>query len=146
METPESYKQKIKLRTPRSSLLKDSLLAFLGGGVICLLGEILAEIFMLFLSRDESYSFVTLILIFLAALLTGLGVFDDIARHLGAGTLVPVTGFANSVVSPALDTKSEGLIMGVGANIFKVAGPVILYATLSGMVYGIIYYIVSTFL
>ena len=101
---------------------------------------------MLFLSRDESYSFVTLILIFLAALLTGLGVFDDIARHLGAGTLVPVTGFANSVVSPALDTKSEGLIMGVGANIFKVAGPVILYATLSGMVYGIIYYIVSTFL
>ena len=146
METPESYKQKIKLRTPRSSLLKDSLLAFLGGGAICLLGEILAEIFMLFLSRDESYSFVTLILIFLAALLTGLGVFDDIARHLGAGTLVPVTGFANSVVSPALDTKSEGLIMGVGANIFKVAGPVILYATLSGTVYGIIYYIVSTVL
>ena len=146
METPESYKQKIKLRTPRSSLLKDSLLAFLGGGAICLLGEILAEIFMIFLSRDESYSFVTLILIFIAALLTGLGVFDDIARHLGAGTLVPVTGFANSVVSPALDTKSEGLIMGVGAKIFKVAGPVILYATLSGTVYGIIYYIVSTVL
>jgi stage V sporulation protein AC len=77
--------------------------------------------------------------------LTGLGVFDNIARYAGAGTLVPVTGFANSVVSPAIDTKSEGLILGVGAKIFIVAGPVILYAVLSGVVYGVIYYLITLF-
>lgn len=146
METPESYKQKIKRWTPHSSTVRDCVLAFVGGGAICLLGQILAVIFMNFTSREDAYSYVTLILIFLAALLTGLGVFDNAAKHLGAGTLVPVTGFANSVVSPALDTKSEGLILGVGANIFKIAGPVILYATLSGTVYGVIYYIVSLFM
>jgi stage V sporulation protein AC len=94
---------------------------------------------------DDAYLTVTLSLILIGALLTGFGVFDKIARHLGAGTLVPVTGFANSVVSPALDTKSEGLILGVGANIFKVAGPVILYATLSGFIYGLIYFLISFF-
>lgn len=87
----------------------------------------------------------TVTLIFFSALLTGLGVFDRIARHAGAGTLVPVTGFANAVVSPALDTKSEGLVVGVGSKIFTVAGPVILFGILSGALYGVIYYIVSLF-
>ena len=85
-------------------------------------------------------------LIFLSAVLTGIGVFDSIARIAGAGTLVPVTGFANAVVSPAVDCKSEGLVMGVGAKIFAVAGPVLLYATLSGALYGVILWVVGLFL
>ena len=85
---------------------------------------------------------VTVTLIFLSALLTAIGIFDNIARVAGAGTLVPVTGFANAVVSPALDTKSEGLILGVGAKIFTIAGPVLLYSVLSGTLYGVIYYVV----
>ena len=84
---------------------------------------------------------VTVSLIFLSSLLTGLGLFDDLARIAGAGTLVPVTGFANAVVSPALDTKSEGMILGVGSKIFTVAGPVLLFGTLAGAFYGILYYL-----
>lgn len=89
-------------------------------------------------TEESVYACVTVTMIFLAALLTGLGVFDSIAKVAGAGTLVPVTGFANSVVSPAIDTKAEGLILGVGAKIFTVAGPVILYGILSGALYGMV--------
>ena len=84
-------------------------------------------------------------LIFLAALLSGLGLFEKLAKHAGGGTLVPITGFANSVVSPAIDSKSEGLVLGVGAKIFIVAGPVLLYGTLAGAVWGVIYYIIGLF-
>ena len=84
-------------------------------------------------------------LIFLAALLSGLGLFEKIAKHAGGGTLVPITGFANAVVSPAIDSKSEGLILGVGAKIFTVAGPVLLYGTLAGAVWGVIYWVMSLF-
>lgn len=145
MNSPDNYKEKIKRLSPSSAIYKNSLLAFLGGGFICALSELCAQILEGFTDRENAYLYVTISLIFIGALLTGLGVFDRIARHLGAGTLVPVTGFANSVVSPALDTKSEGLVLGVGANIFKVAGPVILYATLSGFLYGIIYFIITLF-
>ena len=89
---------------------------------------------------------VSVSLIFLASLLTGIGIFDRIGRVAGAGTLVPITGFSNAVTSPAIDTQSEGWVMGVGAKIFTVAGPVILYGTLSGVLYGVIYYILSLFL
>ena len=88
----------------------------------------------------------TITLVFIAALLTGLGVFDRIARYAGAGTLVPVTGFANAVVSPAIDNKSEGLILGVGGKIFTVAGPVLLFGTLAGTLYGVIYYFFALFM
>ena len=84
-------------------------------------------------------------LVFLAALLTGLGLFDTIAQRAGAGTLVPITGFANAVVSPAIDTKAEGLILGVGAKIFSISGPVILYALLSGVLYGTVYFVITHF-
>ncbi len=147
MERAEIYKNRIKLHTPPSTILKDCSLAFLFGGFICLLGEILATVYkFLGASEKNAYTLVTVTLIFVAALLTGLGVFDNIARLAGAGTLVPVTGFANSVVSPAIDNKSEGLILGVGAKIFTVAGPVILYAVLSGTLYGLIYYITNLFI
>ena len=147
MENSESYKKRIKLHTPPSSLLKDCFFAFLFGGTISFIGEALAGIYQsLGSSEKDAYTLVTVTLIFIAAILTGLGVFDKIARYAGAGTLVPVTGFANAVVSPAIDNKSEGLILGVGAKIFTVAGPVILYAVLSGTLYGLIYYITKLFI
>ena len=140
-------KELIKKHSPSSTFLKNCIMAFIFGGGICVIGELL---FMLYewLSFDQKTqgSLVTVTLIFIAAVLTGFGVFDKIARHAGAGTLVPVTGFSNAVVSEAMDSASEGLVLGVGAKIFTVAGPVILFGTASGVLYGIIYYLVSLFL
>ena len=147
MQRAEEYKKLTKSLSPKSKLFKNSAKAFLFGGGICMLGELLASLyFHLGASEKNAYILVTVSLIFIAAVLTGLGVFDKIARHAGAGTLVPVTGFANAVVSPAIDTKSEGFILGVGAKIFTVAGPVILFAVLFGTLYGIIFYIAHLFL
>lgn len=137
-------KELIKKHSPGSTIFKDSLLAFLFGGMICVGGQ---GLFMLFeyLGFDEKNTgiLVTVCLIFVAALLTALGIFDKIARHAGAGTLVPVTGFSNAVVSEAMDSKSEGYVLGVGAKIYTVAGPVILYGLLSGVIYGLIYYLLG---
>ena len=143
----ESEKERlIKKHSPHSPVVKNSILAFIFGGFICVIGELLLYLF-LYLGLDEktSLTLVTLSLIFIAALLTSLGIFDKIARHAGAGTLVPVTGFSNSVVAEAIDAKSEGLILGVGSQIFTVAGPVIVYGLLSGVIYGVIYYIYLLF-
>ena len=140
MKNSTEYKERVKRFSPSSKTFKNCAFAFFGGGTVCLLGEILARALSAYFPEPDAYTLVTVTFIFIGALLTGLGVFDRIARHLGAGTLLPVTGFANSVVCSAIDTKSEGLILGVGANIFKIAGPVILYATLSGFVYGLIYF------
>ena len=141
----EAKKQLIKKHSPGSKILINSIKAFIFGGLICVIGELL---FLLYkqLGCDEKTSgiLVTVTLIFTSALLTGLGIFDKIARHAGAGTLVPVTGFSNAVVSQAMDAKSEGYVMGVGAKIYTVAGPVILYGLLSGVIYGMIYYIYRT--
>lgn len=138
----EVKKQLIKKHSPGSSLFKNSLLAFLFGGLICVIGQLLLSLYS-YLGADEKTAgiLVTVTLIFIAAILTALGIFDKIARHAGAGTLVPVTGFSNAVVSQAMDAKSEGYVMGVGAKIYTVAGPVILYGLLSGFVYGVIYYL-----
>ncbi len=142
----DSYTRLVHQREARSPAIKNCLFAFLSGGGICLGGQLLTYLYIGFgISEKTSYTLTTVTLIFLAALLTGLGVFDKIARVAGAGTLVPVTGFANAVVSPAIDNKSEGLVLGVGAKIFTVAGPVLLFGTLSGTVFGIIYYIVTLF-
>ena len=128
--------------SPGSTILKNSLMAFLFGGLICLIGELLLSLYLWLWADEKSASIlVTVTLIFIAAVLTGLGLFDKIARHAGAGTLVPVTGFANAVVSEAMDAKNEGYVLGVGAKIFTIAGPVILYGILSGVVYGVIYYL-----
>ncbi len=136
-------KQLIKKHSPKSPVIKDVFFAFFVGGFICSFGEAVFYIFNSLLSFDEDTSSVavTLILIFIAATLTGFGVFDKIGRHAGAGTLVPVTGFSNAVVSEAMDSGSEGLVLGVGAKIFTIAGPVILYGLCSGIIYGIIYFI-----
>ena len=140
------YLARVKEREARSPLLKNCFFAFLFGGGICALGQLLLSLYLSAgLSEDAAGTTVAVTLIFLSALLTGLGVFDSVARLAGAGTLVPVTGFANAVVSPALDDKSEGMIMGVGAKIFAVAGPVLLYATLSGALYGVVLWLVRLF-
>ena len=131
----------IKKHSPRSPILKNTFLAFFFGGLISLIGRLLLNLFFT-LSIDEksALTLVCISLIGIAAILTGLGVFDNIARHAGAGTLVPVTGFSNSTTSAAMDSKEEGLVLGLGAKIFTVAGPVILYGLLSGSLYGLIYY------
>ena len=132
----------IKKHSPRSPILKNSLLAFLFGGLISLIGRLLLSLFLsLHFDEKSSLTLVCISLIGLAAILTGLGIFDNIARRAGAGTLVPVTGFSNAVVSEAMDARSEGFILGVGSGIFTVAGPVILFGIFSGFIYGVIYYI-----
>ncbi len=123
----------------KSPLVKDCILAFLVGGSICALGEGLYYLFSsLSLQADAARTGVSITLIGTAALLTGFDLFDSIAKFAGAGTLVPITGFANAVVSCAIDNRDEGLVLGVGAKIFTVSGPVILYGTLAGVLYGII--------
>ncbi len=141
----KSYKKYAQARAPKSCLLKNSLKAFLVGGLICSIGEGLMQIYtnICKVPKEEAGTLTSVTLIFIAVVLTALGVFDNIAKHAGAGTLVPITGFANSVVSPAIDSRSEGFILGVGAKIFTVAGPVLLYGTLAGAVYGVIYWILN---
>ena len=137
----------IKKYESKSPMVKNFLMAFLFGGLICLLGEFIKRgLISLDIASDEAKSLTTVILIFIASALTGLGIFDKIARHAGAGTLVPVTGFSNAVTSQAMDSGSEGIILGVGAKIFTIAGPVILFGITSGVIYGIIYYLFGLFL
>lgn len=140
----KQYDEMVKKASPNSPIVLDCIKAFLIGGAICCFGQLLFYIFRKSgMSLDESQSLVSISLIIITAILTGIGVFDKIAKHAGAGTIVPITGFANSVVSPAMEFKSEGFIMGTGASIFKVAGPVILYGTTAASLYGLIYFIVE---
>ena len=143
----KTYQKFAKAHAPRSPLWRDCFHAFWIGGSICLLGQILQNVYQNFcgLDKENAGLLTSVTLIFLAVILTAVGIFDRIAKVAGAGTLVPITGFANAVVSPAIDSHAEGLVLGVGAKIFTVAGPVLLYATLSGTVFGVIYWIVTLF-
>lgn len=143
----ETYARYVEARAPRSPLLLDCVKAFLAGGTICTLGELLRRIYLngLGMSEENAGTLTSVTLIAVAVVLTALGLFDRIAKHAGAGTLVPITGFANAVVSPAIDSHAEGLVLGVGAKIFTVAGPVLLYGTLAGAAWGVIYWIGSLF-
>ena len=146
MITKDEYSSLVKQISPNSKKVKDYILAFLIGGIICTIGQLFTEIYRYLKIEENTIKLlVPVTLIFLAALLTGLKVFDNIAKHAGAGTLVPITGFANAVVSPALEFKREGFILGVGANMFKIAGPVIVYGTVASVIYGIIYWICQMF-
>ena len=137
------YQAYVKGRAARSHVFSNCKNAFLMGGSICTFAQSLLFFYtdVLRFNDRAAATGVSVTLIFLAALSTGIGVFDCVARVAGAGTLVPITGFANAVTSPAIDTRSEGWVMGVGAKIFTVAGPVILYGTLSGVLYGAVYYL-----
>lgn len=146
MITKDEYSSLVKQISPNSKKVKDYILAFLIGGIICTIGQLFTEIYRYLKIEENTIKLlVPVTLIFLAALLTGLKVFDNIAKHAGAGTLVPITGFANAVVSPALEFKREGFVLGVGANMFKIAGPVIVYGVLASVVYGLIYWITTLF-
>ena len=137
--TNEEYREFSEQRAPRSSWKKNMLLAFLIGGTICCIGQLLTNIYGSLGLEEESVATATSVtLIFLGVLLTGLGVYDDIARVAGAGTLVPITGFANSVAAPAIEFKTEGLVTGTGAKMFVIAGPVIVYGISASVVYGLV--------
>jgi stage V sporulation protein AC len=142
--TGNQYNEMVKKASPPSPKIKNFIKAFLVGGLICAFGEGLAQIFKaLDISKIKVDALVPIILIVITAILTAIGVFDKIARHAGAGTIVPITGFANSIVSPAMEFQSEGRILGTGANMFKIAGPVIVYGSATAIIYGLIYYIAS---
>ena len=145
--TKETYKQYADSRAPRSPVAKDCTRAFLVGGLVCCIGQALTDIYtkLCGMEKQDAGTLTAATLVLVAAILTGFGVFDRIAKFAGAGTLVPITGFANAVVSPAIDAKSEGLILGVGAKVFSVAGPVLLYGTLAGAAYGVMYWITTLF-
>lgn len=144
---PKRYAKLAAAHAPRTRIGRNCRNAFLGGGVICTIAQLFRSFLIgkAGLSADDAGTVVSVTLIFLAALLSGIGIFDRIAKHLGAGTLVPITGFANAVVSSAIDSRAEGLVLGVGAKIFTVAGPVLLYGTLAGSVWGVLYFLIRLF-
>jgi len=142
----ENYNQYVKQVTPTFSIWKNCLKAFIIGGIICTIGQFFINYYM-FLGADAEMakSYNTLTLVFLAILLTGLGIYQKLAKFGGAGTLVPITGFANSVAAPAVEYKKEGQVFGIGCKIFTIAGPVILYGIFTSWLLGIIYYILEQY-
>lgn len=140
------YSALTKKLSPPSTKIKDFIWAYCVGGFICVIGQLFMELYTYFgWSEKTIKTAIPVTLIFIAALLTGLKLFDKIAKRAGAGTLVPITGFANAVVSPAIEFKSEGFVLGLGAKMFTIAGPVIVYGTVASIIYGIIYWIIKLF-
>jgi len=140
--TPQNYKSLAKQFTPKPTVLKNMVRAFVVGGLICAIGQVIINLFVLGgLTRIEASTAATATMIFLGALLTGLGIYDEIGKFAGAGSIVPVTGFANSIVAPAMEFKREGYVLGVGAKLFTVAGPVLVYGITTSIVVGIVYFL-----
>ena len=137
--SPEEYQQYVKEKQKKSPLVKNLLFAFVIGGAICVVGQLIREAWIAGgLSEEDAGTATSITLILLSALLTGLNLYNKLARYGGAGTLVPITGFANAVVSPAIDFKSEGFITGMAAKMFLIAGPVIVFGTAASVIYGIV--------
>lgn len=137
--TNAQYSSKVDKRSPNSPILKNMSLAFLVGGAICVIGQLIFNMYQSFGLDDDKAGIATPVtMVFLGALFTGLRVYDKLAKFAGAGTVVPITGFANAVVAPALEYKSEGYVLGMGAKMFTVAGPVIVFGTVSSVIYGLI--------
>ncbi len=140
--TESEYGRLSKLRSPNTKMYKTVPMAFLIGGLICCIGQLLLDSYKMIGTDEKTAGTLTSVtLVFLSAMLTGFGLYDKIAKHAGAGTLVPITGFANAVVSPALEFKTEGYVLGVGAKIFIIAGPVIVYGLAASAIYGVILFI-----
>ncbi len=141
------YPKYVEKRAEKSKLLKNCLFAFLGGGTVCTVGQVFFEVYLnLGADKELSLTLASVSVVVISALLTGFGVFDNIAKIFGAGSLVPISGFANAVVAPAIDNKAEGWICGLGAKIFIIAGPVICYGTLASVICGVIYWARNTVL
>ncbi len=144
--TEKQYGKLVQDMAPKSPMGKDCLNAFWIGGTICLIGQALINGYSaLGLDKTQAGTAASMTLVALSALLTGLSLYDNLAKHAGAGTLVPITGFANSIAAPAVEFKTEGFILGVGAKMFTIAGPVIVYGVSASVVYGLIYWITTLF-
>lgn len=144
--TEKEYGKLVQEQCPQSPIWRDCLNAFWIGGLICTLGQLLINGYMAMgMPKTDAGTAASMTLVVLAALLTGLSVYDDIAKVAGAGTLVPITGFANSISAPAVEFKTEGFVLGVAAKMFTIAGPVIVYGTAASVVYGVIYWIMGMF-
>ena len=141
--SPEEYGAMVKKASPNSKYVRDIFKAFIIGGLICCAGQGINNFYSSYFDFDTktAAAWTSVTLVFISAVLTALGLYEKLAKHGGAGTLIPITGFANAVVSPALEFKSEGFILGLGAKIFIISGPVILYGTATSVLYGIIYYL-----
>ena len=137
----KEYEKLVKKKSPNSPIIKDICIAFIIGGLFCVVGQLISFVYLSFdFGKEDAASLTSASMIFLGAFLTGIGIYDDIARYAGGGTLVPITGFANSIVSPAIEYKTEGYILGVGAKMFTIAGPVLVYGISASVIYGIIYF------
>lgn len=144
--TPQAYSEMSKKAEPKSNVLVNTSMAFLIGGGICVIGQIIRSAFeSAGWDTDTASLWTSVILVSLSAFFTGLGWYQKLGKHAGAGTLVPITGFSNSISSSAIESKSEGFILGVGTKIFNIAGPVILYGCAAAFIYGLIYYIFTRF-
>ena len=144
--TEREYGKLVDELSPDSPMGKDCLIAFVVGGLICTLGQVFIELYgKLGLDKDNAGTAASMTLVVLSAVLTGLSLYDNLAKYAGAGTLVPITGFANAVAAPAVEFKTEGFILGVGAKMFTIAGPVIVYGVSASVVYGLIYWITTLF-
>ncbi len=144
--TEKKYSQLVEEISPKSPMLRDCVNAFWIGGLICTLGQVFLNGYgALGLDKEDAGTATSMTLVCLSALLTGLSLYDDIAKHAGAGTLVPITGFANAIAAPAVEFKTEGFVLGVAAKMFTIAGPVIVYGITASVVYGVIYYICTLF-
>ncbi|WP_304508245.1 stage V sporulation protein AC [Anaerotignum sp.] len=139
----QEYDQMVKKASPNSPIFTNCLKAFFSGGLICGFGQLLLDYFSKTNSQEDAALLVSVTLIAISAILTGFGLYEKLGKHCGAGTIIPITGFANSVVSPAIEFKKEGLIFGTGAKMFILAGPVIVYGTFTSMIVGLIYYFVG---
>ena len=142
--TKKEYSEYVDMKSPNSPIWGNLLKAFVIGGIICCIGQAIKNMYLGFALEEETAATATSVtLVFVGAFLTAIGVYDKIAKRAGAGTLVPITGFANSVVSPAMEFKSEGFVLGLGAKMFTIAGPVIVYGTAASVVYGLVYWIIK---
>lgn len=146
MISPKEYDKIVNKNSPKSKCFVNSLMAFLIGGAICTVGQGLISIYGAFgIEEEQAKTLTSVTLVFLGILLTAIGVYDKIAKHAGAGTLVPITGFANAVSSPAIEFKSEGYVAGLGAKLFIIAGPVIVYGVSASIIYGAVLWILHMF-
>ncbi len=144
--TEKEYDTLVQRLSPKSPMGKDCFHAFWIGGLICLIGQLILDGYAaLGLEKADAGTATSMTLVAISAFLTGLSLYDDIAKHAGAGTLVPITGFANSIAAPAVEFKTEGFVLGVAAKMFTIAGPVLVYGTAAGVVYGVIYWIYTLF-
>lgn len=142
----EAYAEMVARCSRRTNIAATTLKAFFIGGSICLLGEVIRQIMLRGgMDQDTAAAWTSILLVFSSSVLTGLGLYQRLAKHGGAGTLVPITGFANAVASAAVESKTEGYILGVGTKIFTIAGPVILYGTAASVIYGLLYYLYLRF-